>query len=188
MRGLRGTGGRRPKVTRAEALERRHFVLQLMCNHVPDERIVAECAKKYQMTTSASRALIRKCEAQLVDESKEHLPVLKSKAVNRLHRWLASAAKDKSWNAVSSLERTLAKIQGTESAVELHVNVDAEVRESVVHLLSNMPPHRLQELAQQGAAMLAQQGAPTPPHLPPAPHPPGGALPPHPDDPPGRGF
>lgn len=151
---LPGAGGSRRRVSRAEQLERRKLVLGLMSNHIPDEDIVAQCDKKFGMTRAAAKRLIRECEHALHEQSKALLPVLKSKAVNRLHAHIVKAAKDGSWNAVAALEGRLARIQGTEAPVELNVNVEAEVRESVVALLSTLPPATVATLAQQGAQLL----------------------------------
>ena len=161
----RAAAARRSRISKVEQLERRKVLIGLMVNRIDPLEVERQMHDRFGMKPRQVKRLQRELERDLQEEGKELLPLLKAKAVNRLHAHIIKASRDASWNAVSSLERVLADIQGTREPVQVNVRVDARVQEAVVHLLSSVPPEQLDALAAQGAALLTHggQAPPAPP-------------------------
>lgn len=154
------TRGDRRRVAKLEQLERRKLLMGFMVNRIDPEQVYREMHERFGMTRRAVTRLRLELERAMAADGQELLPVLKGKTVNRLHAHIIKATRDGSWNAVASLERLLSDVQGTREAVQVNVNVDATVREAVVHLLAAAPPAELDALAAQGAALLTAHGEP----------------------------
>jgi hypothetical protein len=137
---------RHPKTTPLEKHERRKMLLQLLASGVDRREIVEVMRQKRGMTKGAVLALLGRVEDELREEDREVTPLIRAKQVRRLHTHIARAVSDKSWNAVASLERLLAQVRGTMEPVQVNVNIDATVREAVVHVLGAMPPDALSAL------------------------------------------
>jgi hypothetical protein len=141
-----------PTLSRLEHAERKKLMHQLVLNHVPFDSITQTFRNRYQ--TSVSVAAIRRLkdlvERELIDMDRELIPLLKQKQVSRLHEHIIKAKAANSWNAVVSAERLLAQIQGTLVPLQINVNVEATVRESVAHVLGGFSKAQLMALLTTG--------------------------------------
>jgi hypothetical protein len=122
------------------------MLMQLLASGVDTREIHHVMQAKRGMTKQAITKLMRNVEEELREEDREMTPLVRAKQVRRLHTHIARAVGDKSWNAVASLERLLAQVRGTMEPTTINVNVDATVREAVVHVLAGMPPEGLNAL------------------------------------------
>lgn len=153
----------RRKIQPQERLDRRKLMAQLLANHVDREEIVAIMVRQFQMPRQTTEALIRATYREWAEEEVERRPFYRSAAIKRIQAHIVQASKAKAWNAVAALERTLAEIQGTREPVEHHVQIDANIREAVVGLLTQMPEADIERLA--GKYRAHQVGAPAPAQL-----------------------
>jgi hypothetical protein len=148
----RSVGGRRRKVPKLERIERRKVISALMAAGVEEEVIKAETAKRFDMTGRATKmamGLVIKAWAETDVEQRPHKRLMAEK---RLQGHVAAARAAKAWGAVASLERLLAEIQGTRQPDEVHVTVEAEVRENVAVVVQQLTPERINELADRALA------------------------------------
>lgn len=101
-----------------------------------------------------TEAQVESVRAEVLDEllalDREALPLLKQKQVQRLHGHISKAEKAQSWNAVASLERLLAQVQGTLEPLQVNVHVDAQVRDAVAGVLGSMSAAQLDALLTTG--------------------------------------
>lgn len=152
---LPGSGAKRAPGTRRkpnvfEVVERRRIVLGLLANNVPHAMAKEMLGRQFGMSRAAAMHLLEKVQNELIDADRESLPLVKAKQVNRLHSHIVDARRDKSWNAVASLERLLSQVQGTLEPMQLRVNVDVQVRDAVAGFLQSLSRAQLDALLTEG--------------------------------------
>lgn len=114
------------------------------------------------MTTNAINALVPHVFKEWADEDTARRPHQKRAAVKRMHSHIAAARAAKNWNAVASLERLLAQMQGTLEPIEINVNLDATIRESVINVVAMASPERIRDLATHALRMRRAARLPLP--------------------------
>jgi|TARA_Y100000034_G_scaffold126671_1_gene178229 hypothetical protein len=142
---------------------RHQQVSTLIAQGVPNQAIQAAMRQEHGMSATQTDRLVSQVYQEWGDEDADRRPHLKQSAVRRMHNHINNARKAKAWGAVMQGERLLAQIQGTMEPTEVRVNVDAEVRESVMVLLSQLPQDRIDAMAQRALDLrrAAQLPAPT---------------------------
>lgn len=150
-------------VSRAEQGERRKLMLDLIANRAGKEETLGIMRETFSMTEQASDRLRRRVEAEIVEDGRELLPIVRAKQVSRLNATILRARKAGSWNAVVAAERLLAQIQGTLEPTRVDVNIDATVREAVVHVMGGMSENEIAGL--MGDSDTPHRNSPTLPLL-----------------------
>jgi hypothetical protein len=151
VRGSRGVSGpRQPPPSPVESVERRKVLLHLLENRVSRDEQRTVMSARFAMKPGAVDRLRGILEAELLDSDRELLPLTRAKQVGRLHAHIQGARRDKSWNAVAALERTLAQVQGTLEPVQVQVSVEATVRDAVGAVLSGLSRPQLEALLTTG--------------------------------------
>jgi hypothetical protein len=125
----------------------------LLAAAVPREQVEQQMAVQFGMTAYAVNKLTQEVLKSWGDDEAEQKPHYKRAAIKRIIGHIAAARAAKQYSAVSSLERLLAQIQGTMEPIEIHVNLDATVRESVLHVVAEMTPERLRAMAEAAMRM-----------------------------------
>ena len=117
---------------------------------------------RFAMTRRATDKLARLVYQQWHQEDTDRRPHQKQAAIRRLQDHVLGARKAGNWNAVMQGERLLAQIQGTLEPVEVHINVDAEIRETVAVLLTQLPQERIDAMAEKALQLRKMAGIPPP--------------------------
>jgi hypothetical protein len=99
--------------------------------------------------------LIARLEAIALYEAEKNAKYSKTKAINRLRKHIDKAVAKGNWGSVAQLEGLLSRIEGTESAREVHV--DISVGDTLAGILTGMTQESLMQLANEydQAAQLA---------------------------------
>lgn len=137
-----------------EALEQ--MVEALMINGVSDERQLVAVRDRFPTVTKAK--LIRlhsKLRAGWMEQDKQARPHNKYTAQRRIYGHIAKAQKDGAHGSVASLERLLSDIQGTRDPVEVNLNVDATVSESIMHVVANLSTSEMDAMVREQARLKA---------------------------------
>jgi len=157
------SGPRQPPPSQVESVERRKVLLHLLENRVSVDEQRAVCAARFAMKPAQVDRLRKLLEAELLESDRELLPLTRAKQVGRLHAHIQGARRDKSWNAVAALERTLAQVQGTLEPVQVNVSVEATVRDAVGAVLAGLSRPQLECLLTTGELVPELGPAPTRP-------------------------
>lgn len=144
---------RRRWVDKAERIERRQAMHQLIAHAIPRREVVDAMRAKFSMTQAATLRLHSMCITQMAEDEAERRPHYKAQAIRRLHAHVRDAKKRGNFTAIASLERLLAQIEGTLEPVEINVTLDATVRESIAVVLAHTTPERLTQLADVARAL-----------------------------------
>lgn len=134
-------------VQKNERIKRRQALSALLAGGVPREEMDQLMARDHGMTVHAVSALLSQVVKGWADEELERRPQWKRAAMRRMHGHIAAARGAKNWSAVAQLERLLAQMQGTLEPLEINVNLDATVRESVINVVAMATPERIDQLA-----------------------------------------
>jgi len=147
MGGPGGLTGARSTVTAREAKARRSAMLDLISNGVSDDELIDLMQTNFPgISEGEIDRLKEKVKASVIAEYDERAPLFKALAVRRIHKHLIGAKGANQWGAVANLEGQLSRIQGTESASETHVTVDARLQQATLHVLGMMNPAEVNEL------------------------------------------
>lgn len=114
-----------------------------------DLRIREEMTTRFRMTPTAVKSLQKRVLDEWSSSDVERRPHEKRLQVRRILRHIASAREANQHSAVASFEKLLAQINGTLEPVEVHVQAEATVRESVMVVLAQMKPDRVRRLADE---------------------------------------
>ena len=155
-----------PSVPKSEVIKRNQAASALLAGGASREEIDHQLAIEFSMTSRAVGVLLTRVVKNWSDEEVERRPHMKRAAVKRMHSHIASARAAKNYGAVSSLERLLAQMQGTLEPIEINVNIDATVRESVINVVAMATPARLEQLATAALRMRTAARLPLPAEAP----------------------
>lgn len=150
------------RITQTEREMRKRAMVQAVTNLLSRDDIHALFRDKFNMTRGPVEKLRKQVEEELLELDRETLGLSKQKAIRRIATRIAKAEKAGAWTAVMAGEQLLAKIQGTLEPVQVHVNVDATVREAVTVVLAQMPPAELEALLTDGVPVHELPQAPDP--------------------------
>lgn len=140
--------------------ERRQYVVTMLLDGVEEETMRRTLRKRFGCERNEARGLVKKVLNEWAAADADRRPHEKRLQVRRLVQHIRDAKRDKSHSAVASFERLLAQILGTLEPTEVHVNVDARVRESVHVVLSQLSPERVVALADRAREMRADRPPP----------------------------
>lgn len=73
-------------------------------------------------------------------------------ASRRLSQHILNAQKARAWGAVANLENQLARIQGTEQALEQHITIDARLSQATALVLGNLSHEQLDAIIRDAVA------------------------------------
>ena len=147
--------GRKRSVGRAERLKRSQLISALLANGTDHTNIYAICAEQFGMTKQATTRMCGRVLDTWAQDEEAQRPQYKRAAMRRIHGHIAASKKAGKWSSVAQFENLLARIQGTLEPLEVNVNLEATVRESVLHVVSSMDADRLHELAERALAYRA---------------------------------
>jgi hypothetical protein len=111
--GLPGSTGPREIISAGEQRERRATLKNMLITGADTEEIHERMAEEYNMHPAQVDALKQKMWAQMACNDSERMPFLKGLARRRIYEEIDSAKLANQFNAVASLEKTLAAIEGT---------------------------------------------------------------------------
>lgn len=140
---------------------------QLLINGVSTAEIQSVMQAEYGMSDDETREMVRRVGELIVSESRERAPLKKALAEQRLHRHIIQASKRNQWGAVSALEHTLARVQGTEEPVVEKIQIDHRIVAASIQMLGTMSEDEVQALIAEDLAAVAT----LPGSAPHAPHP-----------------
>lgn len=136
-------------VTPAEQLERRTLAFMMVADFRTHPEIHHELYNRFGMADAARRNLISRAHQELCKTDTGEKQFAKSSAVHRHLRWVRLAAGAKQFSAVASLERNLARIQGTLEPLEVNLTLDANVKMSVTNVVASLDADTLRKLAER---------------------------------------
>ena len=139
-----------------EARLRRRLIISMLADGHDDIRIREEMTLRFGMSPTAVRSLQKRVLNEWSAADVERRPHEKRLQVRRILRHIQAAKDAKQHSAVASFEELLAQINGTLEPVEVHVQAEATVRESVMVVLAQMKPDRVQRLADQQRLLRAK--------------------------------
>lgn len=137
----------------SDMLRKRNAMLGLLKNNVGDDVIARVMQQEFNMTDSESEVLKQQVLERALSESEHRKPYKKSLAEQRISEHIVKASKRGAYGAVAALEGQLARIQGTEEAVETKLTVNARVQTAVLHILQGMPQEQIDELIAEELAI-----------------------------------
>jgi hypothetical protein len=133
-------------VTVEQRRERLEVIEQLMIRGIGTSKIEKACADRFGMNKGAVARYMSHLREQWADEERQSRPTNKATAQRRIYQHIQKAREADNWAAVASLERLLSDIQGTKEALEVNLNVDANVREATLHVIANLTPEKRAEI------------------------------------------
>lgn len=165
---------RRPRTSPEEALKRQATLAKLLESNVPMPDVVRTMRKQFP---TLGERMVRKLVGQtydaMVEDDGARGPHLKRLQLRRLMGYIVAARQPRqeevrgkggevrvvthppNWGAVANLERLYAQVAGTLEPVEVHSNVNVDVRESIAMVLEHTPADRLVMLAERARAVRA---------------------------------
>lgn len=141
------------KVSKEEARKRLDFVEKLLIAGVSMRRIETACEESFGMSHAAVLQVATKVRRIWAEEERANRPNYKAQAIRRISNHIAQASKDKNWAAVAALERLQSDIQGTKEPIDVQININATVQESVLHVVANMTPEKQRRLIEEQRAL-----------------------------------
>lgn len=152
--GSRKTG--KPVVVHAK---QRRVIEEMLAHNIHTSDICeVMCDDPWNMTRATVKNSILRIRQKWREVDQERRADHKLMAQKRLLADIAAARKSKAWNAVASLERLLADIQGTKEPIRIDVDVNETVRESIEVSLANMTPEMVRAFAQRHRERRAELG------------------------------
>lgn len=136
-------------MTPEEIRKRRKTLSRLMHTGLSDDEIIeAMTAEGYQLDRRSYKKTKDDLFAKWASEDGERAPHLKGAARRRIYRHIQDAALLAQYNAVASLEKTLAAVEGT--SLEENKSEPASARQinAVIMILGDMKPEQALELMQ----------------------------------------
>jgi hypothetical protein len=140
------------RLTKAERNQRIRAAEALLSNGASKDHIHQVLADKFGMGQRAITALITRVYKLWSEDESSQRAHYKRAAIRRIHGHINAARKQGKFGAIASLEGLLARIQGTLDPIRVEVNVEATLRETVLHVMTGLDTERLHELAQRALA------------------------------------
>lgn len=148
-------------VTREEIKKRTEYIEALMIQGVPLSRIESSAKTSFSMSRNQVATYMTRIREKWSEEEQKARPHYKAQAMRRILGHIAQAKGDKNWAAVAQFEKLLAEMQGTKEAVEVHLNVDVQTTEAVLHVISGLSPERRTALIEEQRRLRALAAAVT---------------------------
>ena len=158
---LDGTTAVQTFVSPDEARRRREVMSGMLAAGLSMDRIIIQMGLEkvtlpngteqdgFAMSEDQVVRLINEVRGVWEQEDLERAVYNKSAAVRRHQDHIQKASKKGQWPAVAMLETNLARIQGTNEPLEIHVNDDSRVNDALVRVLGMANPEKLREMVTQ---------------------------------------
>jgi len=131
--------GPREHLPKAEQRQRIKIMERLISAGSTDTEIEQVMEKKFGMDEAAARRCEQAVYAKWGSEDSRRGPHLKAAARRRLYKALKKATVDRSWNAVSNLEKVLSGIEGTTvDPRETTTPAELRIQESMLRILGEL--------------------------------------------------
>lgn len=132
---------------------RKNIMLNAIQIGAPMHNLRITMDDSFGMSHSDTNSLHRELLREIRDEFTENQSFAKSEASLRLRRALAVmyAAPDPRFNAITSMENLLSRIEGTQAPIKIAtLDVDENMRENLAQVLTTSTPARLRQFIARG--------------------------------------
>lgn len=149
-------------VSPAEGRRRREIMSRMLASGASEDAVLeaftrptlSDGSPGFAMSEIRVRALISEVRAAWSDEDNASKKYNKAAAIRRHLQHIPKAAAKGQWSAVAMLEKNLASIQGTASAIKVDIGGSARLSEAVLAVLGEADPVEIRRLVDEETQLL----------------------------------